>query len=95
MEKLMTQKDVDDHIIKHHMSLKTFDKTFGFKKKTITLPTFMWDRILTELKTSSVFCGRLVVGDYDYGLEKTQVEWDTELIMGIESLEKKLKNNPS
>lgn len=52
----------------------------------------MWERILGELSTSSVFCGRLDLDDHDnYGFTKDQVEWDTELIMGIEQLKKKLK----
>ena len=46
---LKTKKEIDDHIESHKVSLKTFEKTFGYKKKTITLPTFMWDRILDEL----------------------------------------------
>jgi len=91
MEKLKTQQEVDEHIERHKVSLKSFEKSFGYKKKTITLPTFMWDRMLVELSTSSVFCGRLLIGDYDtYGIDKDQVEWDTELIMGIELLKKKL-----
>ena len=89
---LKTQKEIDDHIESHKVSLKTFEKTFGFKKKTITLPTFMWDRILTELSTSSVFCDRLMADEYGggFGFPKDQVEWDTELMMGIEALKKKL-----
>ena len=89
---LKTQKEIDDHIESHKVSLKTFEKTFGFKKKTITLPTFMWDRILAELSTSSVFCGRLIADEYGggFGLDKDQVEWDTELMMGIELFKTKL-----
>jgi hypothetical protein len=91
MERLKTQQEVDDHIERHKVSLKSFEKSFGYKKKTITLPTFMWDRMLVELSTSSVFCGRLHIEDYDtYGIEKEMAEWDTELIMGIELLKKKL-----
>ncbi len=91
MEKLKTQQEVDDHIERHKMSLKSFEKSFGYKKKTITLPTFMWKRMLVELSTSSVFCDRLHIDSYDtYGIDKDQVEWDTELIMGIELLKKKL-----
>jgi hypothetical protein len=89
---LKTQKEIDDHIETHKVSLKTFEKTFGFKKKTITLPTFMWDRILAELSVSSVFCGRLSAEEYEgsIGLPKDQVEWDTELMMGIELFKTKL-----
>ena len=89
---LKTKKEIDDHIESHKVSLKTFEKTFGYKKKTITLPTFMWDRILDELSVSSVFCDRLVADEYGggFGLSKDQVEWDTELMMGIEALKKKL-----
>lgn len=92
MAKLKTQQEVDDHIERHKVSLKSFEKSFGYKKKTITLPTFMWDRMLSELSTSSVFCGRLYIDDHDtYGIDKDQIEWDTELMMGIELLKKKLK----
>jgi DNA polymerase III delta subunit len=92
MEHLHTQQQVDDHIENHKASLKTFEKSFGFKKKTITLPTFMWQRMLTELSTSSVFSDRLYITIHDnYGIPKDQVEWDTELMMGIEQLQKKLK----
>jgi hypothetical protein len=91
MEKLKTQQEVDDHIERHKVELKSFEKSFGYKKMTITLPTFMWDRILGELLTSSVFSDRLYIDDHDtYGIDKDQVEWDTELIMGIELLKKKL-----
>ena len=53
----------------------------------------MWDRILTELSTSSVFCGRLWAEEYEggFGLPTDQIEWDTELMMGIELLKKKLE----
>jgi len=93
MERLKTQQEIDNHIESHKVNLKSFEKTFGYKKKTITLPTFMWDRILTELSTSSVFCGRLWAEEYEggYGLPKDQIEWDTELMMGIEQLQNKLK----
>ena len=89
---LKTQKEIDETIESHKVSLKTFEKTFGFKKKTITLPAFMWDRILSELSTSSVFCGRLWAQENGngYPLDKELVEWDTELMMGIEQLKKKL-----
>jgi hypothetical protein len=91
MEKLKTQKEIDDHIENHKVSLKSFEKTFGFKKKTITLPTFMWIRILNELSTSSVFCGRLSDDGTGFGIDKDMIEWDVELMMGIEQLQKKLK----
>jgi hypothetical protein len=90
---LKTQQEIDDCIESHKVSLKSFEKTFGYKKKTITLPTFMWDRILSELSTSSVFCGRLSAEEYEggFGFPKDLVKWDTELMMGIEQLQKKLK----
>ena len=91
MEKLKTQQEVDDYIERHKEKLNSFEKSFGYKKKTITLPIFMWDRILGELLTSSVFSDRLYIDDHDtYGIDKDQAEWDTELIMGIELLKKKL-----
>ena len=90
MERLKTQQEIDNHIESHKVSLKSFEKTFGYKKKTITLPTFMWERILGELSTSSVFCGRLEDDGTGYGINKDMVEWDTELMMGIELLKKKL-----
>ena len=88
---LKTQKEIDDHIINHKDNLKKLEKTFGFKKKSITLPTFMWIKILNELQTSAVFSGRLSVDCTGYGLTKDAVEWDTELVMAIELLENKLK----
>ena len=91
MERLKTQQEVDEHIERHKVSLKSFEKSFGYKKKTITLPIFMWDRMLTELSTSSVFCGRLCLEENGYPLDKDQIEWDTELMMGIELLKKKLE----
>lgn len=86
--KLQTQKEIDDLIESHKVNLKFIEKSFGFKKQTITLPKFMWDRILTELLSSSVFCERLSMNNHN---TKDQVEWDTELMMGIEELKKKLK----
>lgn len=91
---LKTQTDIDNHIENHKVSLKNFEKTYGFKKQSITLPKFMWDRIILELSTSSVFCDRLT-DNTGYGIPKDQIEWDTELMIAIEALQKKLKKNPS
>lgn len=90
MERYKTQEEIDNHIEKHKLSLKNFEKSYGFKKQSITLPKFMWERMLSELLTSSVFCGRL--SDHTgYGFDKDEIEWNTELMMAIEALEKKVR----